>query len=56
MITDVSEEEWNIPKDPSTKQTKEDTLRSYAKRGVSKKFAQKLADWNKEVNENEDEL
>lgn len=39
MITDVSEEEWGTPKDPSNKLTKEETLRTYAKRGPSKKFA-----------------
>lgn len=40
MITDVTEEEWATPKDPSSKLTKENTIRSYAKRGLSKKFAQ----------------
>lgn len=42
MITDVPEEEWDTPKDPSTKLSKESTLRSYAKRGVSQKFAQSI--------------
>lgn len=42
MITDVTEDEWGTPKDPSTKLTKESTLRSYAKRGLSKKFAQSI--------------
>lgn len=42
MITDVTEEEWATPKDPSSKLTKESTLRSYAKRGLTKKFAQKV--------------
>lgn len=42
MITEVPEEEWNTPKDPSAKLTKESTLRSYAKRGVSKKFAESI--------------
>lgn len=42
MITDVPEEAWNTPKDPSTKLTKENTLRTYAKRGVSEKFAQSI--------------
>lgn len=42
MITDVTEEEWGTPKDPSTKLSKESTLRSYAKRGLSKKFAQSI--------------
>lgn len=32
MITDVPEEAWNTPKDPSTKLTKENTLRTYAKK------------------------
>ncbi len=42
MITDVTEEEWGTPKDPSTKLSKESTLRSYAKRGLSQKFAQSI--------------
>ena len=42
MITEVSEEEWDTPKDPATKLTKENTLRTYAKRGVSKKFAESI--------------
>ena len=42
MITDVTEEEWATPKDPSSKLTKENTIRSYAKRGLSKKFAQSI--------------
>ena len=42
MITDVSEDEWGTTKDPSTRLTKESTLRSYAKRGLSKKFAQSI--------------
>lgn len=42
MITDVTEEEWGTPKDPSTKMSKDDTLRSFAKRGLSKKFAQSI--------------
>ena len=42
MITDVPEEIWGTPKDPSTKLSKTDTLRSYAKRGLSKKFAQSI--------------
>lgn len=40
MITEVKEEDWATPKDPSTRLTKENTLRTYAKRGLSKKFAQ----------------
>ena len=39
MITEVTEDEWDTPKDPSSKLTKENTLRTYAKRGLSKKFA-----------------
>lgn len=30
MITDVTEDEWDTPKDPSSKLTKENTLRTYA--------------------------
>lgn len=42
MITDVTEDEWNTPKDPSSKLTKDNTLRTYAKRGISKTFAQSI--------------
>lgn len=42
MITDVPEEAWATPKDPSSKLTKESTLRSYAKRGLTGKFAQSI--------------
>lgn len=42
MITDVPEETWATPKDPSNRLTKTDTLRTYAKRGISKKFAQSI--------------
>ena len=42
MITNVTENEWNTPKDPSSKLTNESTLRTYAKRGISKKFAQSI--------------
>ncbi|MCC8135495.1 MAG: HNH endonuclease [Ruminococcus sp.] len=42
MITDVTEDEWGTPKDPSTKLSKESTLRSYAKRGLTKKFAESI--------------
>lgn len=42
MITDVAEDEWGTPKDPATKLSKESTLRSYAKRGLSQKFAQSI--------------
>lgn len=43
MMTDVSEEEWGTEKDPSTGMTKDGTLRGYVKRGLSKRFAQKIA-------------
>ena len=42
QLTDVSEEEWGTPKDPETKMTNEATLRTFAKRGPSKKFAQTI--------------
>lgn len=43
MITDVAEDEWGTPKDPSTRLSKESTIRSYTKtRGMSKKFAQSI--------------
>lgn len=42
MITDVAEGEWGTPKDPSTKLSKESTIRSYAKRNLSQKFAQSI--------------
>lgn len=42
MITEVSEDEWDTPKDPSSKLTKENTLRTYAKRDISIKFAQSI--------------
>lgn len=42
MITDVPEEDWETPKDPLSKLTTENTLRSYAKRGMTKKFAQSI--------------
>lgn len=42
MITDVAENEWGTPKDPSTKLSKKSTLRSYVKRGLSQKFAQSI--------------
>lgn len=43
VITDVTEDEWDTPKDPSSKLTKENTLRTYAKRDISKKFLQRLS-------------
>lgn len=42
MITDVPESEWGTPQDPTTKKTKDSSLRSYAKRTIPKKFAQKI--------------
>lgn len=42
QITEVSEAEWGTPKDPSSRITKETTLRSYAKRGLTAKFAQSI--------------
>lgn len=36
MITDVDESEWGTEKDPSTKLTKDNTLRTYSKRTLSK--------------------
>ena len=42
MITEVTEDEWDKPKAPSSKLTKENTLRTYAKRDISKKFAQSI--------------
>ena len=41
MITTVTEEEWGTSKDPSVK-TKDETLRNYAKRGLSKKLAKTI--------------
>lgn len=41
MITTVTEEEWGSSKDPSTK-TKDETLRTYAKRGISQKLAKTI--------------
>ncbi len=42
MITDVPEKEWEGPRDPASMLIKEGTIRSYAKKGLSKKFAQKI--------------
>lgn len=42
MITDVTEDEWGTIKDPSTKLTSDETLRSYSKRNLTKKFAQSI--------------
>lgn len=41
MVTTVTEEEWGSSKDPSTK-TKDETLRTYAKRGISQKLAKTI--------------
>ena len=41
MITTVTEEEWGIGKDPSTK-AKDETLRTYAKRKLSQKLAKTI--------------
>ena len=42
MITYVPEEEWDTPQDPTTKKTKDASLRSYVKRTIPKKFAQQI--------------
>lgn len=42
MITDVPEEEWGTPLDPSTNKVTDESLRSYAKRKIPKKFAQNI--------------
>ena len=41
MITDVAENDWDTPKDPAGK-CKDNTLKSYANRGLSKKFARSI--------------
>lgn len=41
MITDVEEEEWGTSRDPSAK-TKDNTLRNYSKRGLSKTLAKNI--------------
>lgn len=41
MLTTVDENEWGTSKDPSAK-TSDETLRTYAKRGISKKLAQAI--------------
>lgn len=41
MITTVTEDEWESGKDPSVK-TKDEVLRNYTKRGLSKKLAQTI--------------
>lgn len=42
MITEVSEEEWGTPKDPSSTRTKDESLRSYSKRNIPKTFARNI--------------
>lgn len=41
MITEVTEEEWGTSKDPNVK-CKDETIRTYTKRGFSKKLAQTI--------------
>lgn len=41
MITSVSEADWGTKKDPSSR-VKDDTLRSYSKRGLTKAFAKSI--------------
>lgn len=42
MITNVPDEKWDTPKDPATTKTKENTIRSFVKSGLSKKFARSV--------------
>lgn len=42
MITEVPEDEWDTIKDPISKLTKENTIRSYVKRGLTGKFAKSI--------------
>lgn len=42
MITDVPEDEWGTPQDSATKKAKDNSLRSYVKRTIPKKFAQNI--------------
>lgn len=42
QITEVTEEEWGTSKDPETKITKKSTLQTFAKRGLSGKFAKSI--------------
>ena len=42
MITTVSEDEWGTPLDPNTKRTKDNTIFSFIKRGLSQTFAQSI--------------
>lgn len=42
MITNVPEKDWDGPKDPASNKIKDNTIRSYLKTGLSKKFARKI--------------
>lgn len=42
MITNVPEKDWDGPKDPASNKIKDNTIRSYLKTGLSKKFAKKI--------------
>lgn len=42
MITDVTEEEWGTPKDPNTKLTNDNTLRTYANENHQKSLPRVL--------------
>ena len=42
MITEVPDEAYDTPKDSSTKLTFENTLMSYTKRDITKKFVQSI--------------
>lgn len=41
IITELSEEDWNAPKDPGN-QVKSNTLRNYSKQGISQKLAKSI--------------
>lgn len=41
MITELSESDWDAPKDPTNK-VKESTLRNYSKQGISQKLARSI--------------
>ena len=42
MITSVEEYDWNTNKDPATRLTKVETLRTYSKRGLTSKLARSI--------------
>lgn len=42
MITDIPEQDWETPKDPTTGLTKDNTIQDYIKKKLSKKFATKI--------------